>query len=93
MIASMLIVPHHVGANIFSALGLGPSASADALIRVSEVHILLHPMILFITSSSASSIVGTRADPDLLLLLIIVRGFFVEALVDLRQRLRDPTAL
>ena len=83
-------MPHHVGAIVFSALGLGPSANADALIRVSEVHI---PMILFITSSSASSIVGTLADPDLLLLLIIVRGFFVEALVDLRQRLRDPTAL
>lgn len=85
----MLLLPHHLAAIVLSALGLGPSAIADALIRVSEVHILLHAMVLFITSS----IVGARADPDLLLLLIIARGFFVEALVDLRQRLRDPAGL
>jgi hypothetical protein len=89
LIASTFLVPHHLTAIVFSALGLGPSAIADALLRVSEVHILLHAMVLFITSS----IVGASADPDLLLLLIIVRGFFVEALVDLRQRLRDPTGL
>ena len=90
LIASMLLVPHHLAAIVLSALGLGPSSIADALLHVSQVHILLHPMVLFIASSS---IVGTRADPDLLLLLIVVRGFFVEALVDLRQRLRDPTGL
>jgi hypothetical protein len=85
----MLLLPHHLAAIVLSALGLGPSAIADALIRVSEVHILLHAMVLFITTS----IVGARANPDLLLLLIIARGFFVEALVDLRQRLRDPAGL
>ena len=50
-------------------------------------------MILFIATFT-SSIIGTHANPDLLtLLLIILRRFFVEALVDLRQRLRNPTAL
>lgn len=78
---------------VFSALGLGPSAGADALIRVSKVYIVLHAMILFIATFT-SSIIGTHANPDLLtLLLIILRRFFVEALVDLRQRLRNPTAL
>ena len=77
----MLLVSHHLVATVVSALSLGPSAIAYTFLNVSEVHILLCTIILFI----ASSIVRTRADSNLLLLLIVRGGFFVEALVGLRN--------
>ena len=90
MIASILLVSHHLVATVVSALSLGPSAIAYTLLSVSKVHIhLCTIIILFI----ASSIVRTRADSNLLLLLIVRGGFFVEALVGLRNSMRNPTAL
>ena len=85
----MLLVSHHLVATVVSALSLGPSAIAYTLLSVSEVHIHMLTIILFI----ASFIVRTRADSNLLLLLIVRGGFFVEALVGLRNTMRNPTAL
>jgi len=85
----MLLVSHHLVATVVSALSLGPSAIAYTLLSVSEVHILLCTIILF----KATSIVRTRADSNLLLLLIVRGGFFVKALVSLGNTMRDPAAL